>query len=412
MMLRLQLLPAASGDCLWLEYGTPPATRVIIIDGGLRETAKNLSERIDVACRERGTERLEVELLVVTHIDNDHILGIIELLKAAPVALRIKDVWFNGRPQLMRLPTPEKRSGRAGRRSAATSRRPLDLMGTVDGQSDAEDSFSDLAALPSPSDLLGPQQADELSEFLAAARLPWNQHPLWNGEAIMVPETGALPVATLDGGLRLTVLGPTLIRLHKLCTAWSDVLGGTDEPSGPIARGPTDLLGRRDSWPPVWNDKEQRDPSAANGSSIMLLAEFEDHALLLAGDGHAPDLATALGRLTRERNPASADLFPLAAFKLPHHGSEKNLTQGVLETIDCSRYLISTDGSTHGHPDHQALLRILRFSRRSPKLLFNYAANTTLPWRDSKSDVVAMGFQDYATQFPANLADGVIVEFD
>jgi hypothetical protein len=144
---------------------------------------------------------------------------------------------------------------------------------------------------------------------------------------------------------------------------------------------PADLLGRRDTWPPVWKDKEQHDPSAANGSSIMLLAEFGNHALLLAGDGHAPDLATALERLSSERHPASAPPpVPLAAFKLPHHASEKNLSRAVLETVDCTRYLISTDGSGHGHPDHQALLRILRYSRRTPPtaLQLRHEDNATL----------------------------------
>ena len=31
-----------------------------------------------------GAASLDVEILVVTHIDNDHILGILELLKARP----------------------------------------------------------------------------------------------------------------------------------------------------------------------------------------------------------------------------------------------------------------------------------------------------------------------------------------
>ena len=124
MMLKLQMLPAACGDCLWLEYGTPPATRVVIIDGGLRETARILGEHIDAARRERGAGMLDVELLVVTHIDNDHILGIIELLKSAPASLRVKDVWFNGRPQLMRLPTPRAKAPATAADAARRGARP------------------------------------------------------------------------------------------------------------------------------------------------------------------------------------------------------------------------------------------------------------------------------------------------
>jgi len=88
-MLTLQMLPAGNGDCLWLEYGPPEATRIVIIDGGVRDTAGVLQRRIDAAFRQRGSTSLDVELLVVTHIDNDHILGILELLAARP-ALRKK----------------------------------------------------------------------------------------------------------------------------------------------------------------------------------------------------------------------------------------------------------------------------------------------------------------------------------
>lgn len=103
-MFRLEMLPARCGDCLLLEYGPPGASRLVVIDGGLGETAAVLWNRLEGLRHERGAETLEIELLVVTHIDNDHIVGIIELLKAAHPTLMIHDIWFNGRPQLMGLP--------------------------------------------------------------------------------------------------------------------------------------------------------------------------------------------------------------------------------------------------------------------------------------------------------------------
>ena len=418
-MLRLQMLPAACGDCLWLEYGTPPATRLVIIDGGLRATAAALRQRLERARRERGVDVLEVELLVVTHIDNDHILGVIELLENAPPWLSIKDIWFNGRRQLRRLPAPPP-AGSQPRK--ADGRRPRDLMGGSDDEASAVDEDPRASnALASPEDLLGPQQGDDLSKLLEDRRLPWNEHPTWRGEAVLVPDTGALPVVTLAGGLKLTLLSPTLDRLYRLCAAWASVLSGKDEPAAPGA-GPRDLLGRRDTWPPVWKDGEGRDPSAANGSSIALLAEYPStrdpkvmHTLLLAGDAHAPDMLDGLERLRVERNiqgPVS-----LAAFKLSHHGSDKNLTRALLEGIDCSRYIVSTDGTVHCHPDHQAMLRILRYSRAVPELVFNCEADTTRPWRDRKSDVldsgsVGVALRNYSTRYPDDPPEGIVLELD
>jgi Metallo-beta-lactamase superfamily len=413
MMLTLQMLPAGCGDCLWLEYGTGAAKRVVIIDGGLTETATALRQRIEKARQERGVATLDVELLVVTHIDNDHILGIIELLKAETPGLRVKDIWFNGRPQLLGLPNPPRSGGRSsGRRPRkSTSAGPADLMGGAGASDEGEGEDQadlDAAALPTAADLLGPQQGDQLSKLLAARNLPWNKHALWKGGAVMIPGSGALPSVTLEGDLKLTVLGPNVERLYKLCTVWSDILGGT-EADAPSSSAPDDLLGRRDTWPPVWKDGEGSDPSAANGSSIMLLAEYGGHALLLAGDGYAPDMAAAFDRLHAQRQMPSS--FPLDAFKLSHHASENNLTRDLLEKIDCRRFLVSTDGSVHRHPDHQALLRILRYVTKRPELLFNYRVDTTRPW-DEKKSAVTRKFQDYDVRFPTASAEGMILSFD
>lgn len=404
-MLRLQMLPAACGDCIWLEYGPPAAPHIVIIDGGLRGAA--LRKRLESAHWERGEDTLEVELLVVTHIDNDHIVGIIELLRNAPPWLRLKDIWFNGRPQLMRLSTPAPEAPRkTARKGKRKTELPADFLG--DGEPDEEEN-QDESVRSSPLDLLGTQQGDELSELLATCDLPWNRR--WKGEAVLLPETGDLPVVELEGGLTLTLLGPTLDRLYRLCIKWPDLLGGDEDSSAVAASDPDDLLGRSDTWPPEWKDGEGRDPSITNGSSIMLLAEYNNHALLFAGDGHAADLVDGLERICRERGGPPSGL-PLAAFKLPHHGSERNLTGALLEKIDCSRYLISTDSSSHFHPDHQALLRILRYSKRAPQLLFNYASDITLKWSENKSDVIDADFPDYTTEYPTNPSDGLIVDLN
>ena len=381
----------------------------MIIDGGLTDSAEVLRQRIDRARTQRGDDTLEIELLVVTHIDNDHILGIIELLQNTPDWLTIKDIWFNGRPQLMRVPTPEALndgdSGDNGTNSSGDL--PPDLMG---GEDDTADSSAQIGnSLASPADLLGTRQGDELSKVLEARNLPWNDNRMWNGEAVVLPRNGNLPVVTLNGDLTLTLLGPTFSRLYRLCAKWTDVLGGIDEPPASGSSGPADMLGRSDTWPPTWQDKKTRDPSVANGSSIMFLAEYDEKSLLLVGDGHAPDIAKALQKICQDRN---LDAVPLDAFKLPHHASANNVNEAVLDLIDCERYLISTDGSNHRHPDHLALLRILRFSRRRPQLMFNYAADTTSPWRESKNDVVHGPFQDYDTQFPVNAADGLVIDFE
>lgn len=394
-MLTLQMLPAARGDCIWLTYGSPPCH--VIIDGGLNDTTPALMRRLEQARRVGGSDALEIELLVVTHIDNDHIQGVIELLRNLPSWAHIKDIWFNGRPQLLELSsTPVAVS-----ENSAES----ELMGSglLGGQADEPvPDTSDVAA-----DLLGPREGDELSQLLEGSRFAWNHHPLWMGKAVVTSSSGHLPSATLEGGLKLTLLGPSRVRLERMWKVWRKAMSGKDETED-LLEGQSELLGHHDSWPPVWKEGEESDTSAANGSSISLLAEFAGHAILLAGDAFAKDIVEGLSRLMHERGLQSRE-FPLSAFKLSHHGSHRNLTRSLLEKIRCGRYLISTDGSGHFHPDQQALLRILRYSRVTPELHFNYLSVTTRPWRGSMADVVDEGFQSYETYFPDVPEEGLIL---
>lgn len=92
--LRIEMLPAKQGDALWIEYGTPDNTRRILIDGGPIGAYKALDEKLkQLPEGDKG-----VELLVISHVDTDHIEGIIRVLaaKRADWPLMPKDIWFNG----------------------------------------------------------------------------------------------------------------------------------------------------------------------------------------------------------------------------------------------------------------------------------------------------------------------------
>lgn len=327
-MLRLEMLPAGCGDCLWLEYGEPGKTHIVLVDGGVKDTATLLATRIQEAMNVSRASSLHIDLLVVTHIDNDHIDGILKLLEEGRLPLTFGDIWFNGNRQLANLPPPSEQENRP------------DKLGET-----AEEFLRP--------DLLGLKEGDRLSRLLADSKrkLPWNR--AFQGKAAATSSEGPLPSAKmLPGGLKITLLGPPLNRLRVLANKWEEVLGEFER----VDRfGPTperqDVLGRRDIWPPTWQTQKTLDDSPANGSSITLLAEYGDKGLLLTGDAFAPDLEAALTKIQAERGKAGRPL-PLGGLKLPHHGSFNNLTKEMLEKVNCRRYLISTDGSVHRHPDH------------------------------------------------------------
>ena len=70
-MFRIEMLPAAHGDCLWIEYGSGARVHRILIDGGPAHAYPALRERI----LHLPADARRFELLVITHIDADHIEG-------------------------------------------------------------------------------------------------------------------------------------------------------------------------------------------------------------------------------------------------------------------------------------------------------------------------------------------------
>lgn len=354
-MLTLEVLPGGHGDCLWIEYGDPASPKTILIDGGAKGTYKR-------ALQSRLARRdAALELLVVSHVDADHITGILELLDDPENGIRAKDVWFNGYRHL-----PDE----------------------------------------SP-DTLGPVQGERLTDYLVDNRVPWNV--AFDKAAVVVPPQGELPQRKLDGGLVLTLLSPTLEGLANLKPVWekevrkAGLAPNLEEPE-PVSEEGFDLL---DAGPPDVNalagSTFVEDNSEPNGSSIALLLEFEGKRILLAADAHPRVLRSAISRISGDGK------LSLDACKLPHHGSKANVSRQLLERLDCGTYVFSTNGAHFKHPDREGVARVIRFGGPNPKLLFNYDTAFTNIWnaKPLKQE------HRYEAVFPKKTpSDGIALAFD
>lgn len=83
----IEILQAGTGDSIWVSHNK----KNIVIDGGKSTTA--IKTRYDQMPQDEI-----IDLLVVTHIDSDHIAGIITLVKHMKEhgeAHRLKQTWFN-----------------------------------------------------------------------------------------------------------------------------------------------------------------------------------------------------------------------------------------------------------------------------------------------------------------------------
>jgi hypothetical protein len=326
MIFSVEMLPAREGDCLWIEYGDPDGPRRILIDGGRGRTDKDILRQL----KKLKQDRIHLELLVITHVDQDHIEGILNLLQLTDRRFTFGDIWFNGW-------------------------RHLD-------ESEAE--------------VFGPVAGESLTTILLDEELPWNE--AFDARAVVLQEDAPLPILSLPGGMKLTLLSPTRRKLADLKPKWEDCCrdAGIDPNRAPRRRRPppeVETFGPLDLDSLAGADFDP-DDTEANGSTIALLAEFEGRRLLLAGDAHPDALLDGI------RLAAGGGKLRLDAFKLPHHGSKANLSRAILDAVECPRYLVSTSGARYRHPDAEAMARVIKFGGPRPELVFNYRSPYSTLW--------------------------------
>ena len=201
----------------------------------------------------------------------------------------------------------------------------------------------------------------------------------------MVPDTGPLPEIELEGGAKITLLGPTTPELKRLRARWASAI--RDFTPGDAEEAMRRLKERRDYRPPaspaVFSARQYgADRSPANGSSISFALEYEDVSLLLVGDAHARTLATTLSRLAAQR---SVERLRFDAVKLPHHASMGNVNDDWLRLVDCEHWLVSTNGAVFGHPDVETAELIAKSRGDKPTTFYcNYESDTTMRLAASK----------------------------
>ena len=350
------MLPAQQGDALWMEYGSGAFTHRIVFDAGTAPTWTALRAHLSAL----PSDGRHVELLVVSHVDSDHIAGSVPLLRDESLGVEFGDIWFNAWRHL---------PGSA-----------LEPMGPVDGEI--------------------------LTGLLATRR--WNT--AWGGDSVVVPEAGKLPTHTLPGGMKLTLLSPGLEQLRLLRPVWEDVIREAGlTPGVPPAETPQipDLLEALgpDDIPDIYdlaNTSFRQDTAEANGSSIAVLAEYDGSSVILAADAHPDVLLRSVGRLLSERGEAR---LRVDAFKLPHHGSKRNVSRDLLAALETDNFLFSTDGSRTHHPNPEAIARVL-VEHPHPRLWFNYRSRYSQIW--GRDDVLAQ--YAHAVTFPRNHAAGLVVD--
>ena len=321
-----EALQARYGDCLFITLPGQGRDIRLLIDGGPSGVFRtSLKKRLDDEAKASGEKPLAIDAVMISHIDEDHIFGVLDMFGAiqdadqrnAPRPWQPKWLLHNSFDAIL----GDGEGGAA--RSLGTGATVLASLGGEMGLPDGEE-LSHTAKLVLQSYGQGSKLAS-LAAALKIARNPPDQRPLSFVEA--------QPRVLQMGEATLTVVGPLQKEIDKLRKEWA-------------------------KWKASQKDKPATqslaayvDESVPNLSSIVVLLKSGGHTALLTGDARADYVLTGLeetGLLPR-KGKMKVDIL-----KLPHHGSIRNIELDFLKRVHADHYVASGDG-TYGNPDRETL---------------------------------------------------------
>ncbi len=317
-MFKLRVVQANQGDCFIIEFGKENP-KYILVDGGpkgvynkyLKKEVKRISEKTD-----------RIELVVLTHVDSDHVTGLIDLMKdllgSVQGLVQIKELWHNSFSDSMDLASYNMTSVKA-----ATALSDAVRVGVPD--------------------------ADNMESSIRQGDLFWNQSlrlgvPInkeFNGGLVTVENAHSVN----RDNLSISVVGPESKNLTKLKAEWEKWL--------------------------LKEDMSDMSMTPPNLSSIMLLVKSEEKSMLLTGDGHCDDLLEGL-RLNNLLNDVGE--IEVDVLKIPHHGSITNLNRDFFKKVKAHTYIISGNGE---HPHIEPLRWIIEEAKARKEHVRIFATNRT-----------------------------------
>lgn len=339
----LDVVRARKGDCLLLHFGTPRKPGLVLIDGGPAGVyGPQLRPRIAALRGMRkldDTQALPVDVLLVSHVDDDHIKGVLDLTAELrrqkgdqePLLVQVSTLWHNSFDDLLDT-TPDQLKVEASWGAAA-------LGGKTEIADDVErDVAKVLASIGQGRDLRND-----------AALLQWETNAPFKG--LIMAAAGARPTAL--GNLRITVVGPMRAELEALQRAHDTFLK-------------TSRKAATASVPAAFVDS-----SIPNLSSIVLLVESGGKRMLLTGDARGDKVLEGL-ELTGHLKKGARSTMHVDVLKVPHHGSSNNMETIFFKRVTADHYVFSGDGE-HGNPERETLEMLFEARGRSPFTLhFTY----------------------------------------
>lgn len=324
MTFTLEALEAKHGDSLLLHWGND---RLIVIDGGPSGVfRKTLLPRLDAIREERDVETLTIRMLMVSHIDDDHIHGVLDWTRhmadlrkeAKPVPWEVKTLWHNAFDDIV---------GNVEPLSTALGAAVAPVMN--DDPLPAGLGLDRYGALVMASVAQGKTLRDDGRALKLSVNRPFKG-------LVWAPAAENREVA-LEDDLTFRIIGPLEAQVEALREDWDKKLEAMKKKKKGSAEAQAIAA-------------DFVDKSVYNLSSIVVLASLGGRSMLLTGDARGDFVLEGL----RDAGLLKNDKIHVDLLKVPHHGSARNVRRDFFEQVTADHYVISADGR-HDNPDVEML---------------------------------------------------------
>jgi beta-lactamase superfamily II metal-dependent hydrolase len=326
-VIKLHVIQAEYGDCFILESKSGKESVNILIDGGPYQTfEKHLKPTL-----KKIPLNGKIDLVVLSHIDNDHIIGLLDLLaeiksqrdSGKKELVKIEKIWHNSFNDLLELHEEPKKL----------------LKNIFSAKTMVKGSNTNESLV-----MKGFQQGTDLTNLAKILKIQTNP----DFDNIIVVNDNIRSVGL--NNISIQLLGPTKKNVDKLRKEWKK------------------WLEKKKTEKTVFGLLELVDKSVPNLASITFLATIKNRKILFTGDGLGNDILDMLSKNSMlDRNGK----FYVDVLKVPHHGSDRNASLEFFKTVNANYYIISANGRDN-NPSLCTLKWILesgKSSRRSKKII-------------------------------------------
>ena len=329
-MIKLHVVQAEYGDCFILESNHGNKKVTVLIDGGPHQTFEKHLKPVLQKLSLGG----KLDLMILSHIDNDHIIGLLDLFDEIKTQrqigqkeiIRVSRLWHNSFTELFELDTEPKKFFKS-----------VFLTQNFLAKKEQEKKEKITASII----MRGFQQGSDLSLLARSLKIPIN--PEFHKLVVI---KNSLKSICLNN-IKFHILGPTEENLKKLRAEWKKWLN----------KKKVTQITQLEIF-------QILDKSIPNLASIMFLAEIKNRKILFTGDGLGQDIIQILSKNNMMNKNGN---FHVDILKVPHHGSDRNASLEFFNAVTADCYIISANGRDD-NPSFDTLRWIVESGRNSKNL--------------------------------------------